>query len=290
MDTQRFPKDGCSYQSAVSTGQEPDFRIFTSYRFDPHRRLKNPGSSSKGSPDDHHYLLVYQRDRLQAAAEALQWTDVARMLTGAKGLLWLMKAVHDSLWSARDQEIVGTETCKIRVSISQSGSIEVDASVIDKIALDGPQERDLMPNDLSSEPCLVRLCKVYLDYQSTSPSIFSRHKTNARSQYDAARRRIGISDLGPSRAEVLMFNPSDEVMEASLSTPYFFRNGRWVTPPLSSGGNAGTTRRFALLTGLCVEEIVTRDSLLDREVVWISNAVRGFLRGLIHLSGSCSKS
>lgn len=72
--------------------------------------------------------------------------------------------------------------------------------------------------------------------------------------YDAARKRAHI-DVPSAKQEVLLVNVMDgSIMEGSITTPYFFRNGRWVTPPVKawyeagadSGGNDGTSRRWAL--------------------------------------------
>lgn len=75
-------------------------------------------------------------------------------------------------------------------------------------------------------------------------------------------------------------------MEGSLTTPYFNRNGRWVTPPVwdeDHGGQRGTTRRYAIEQKLCQVEAVSIDSLKNGEKVWISNGVRGFGWGYLKL-------
>lgn len=49
--------------------------------------------------------------------------------------------------------------------------------------------------------------------------------------YDAARERCHIRE--GEDAEVLLVNDVDgSVIEASRVTPYFYRDGRWVTPPV----------------------------------------------------------
>lgn len=70
-------------------------------------------------------------------------------------------------------------------------------------------------------------------------------------------------------------------MEGSITTPYFWRRGRWVTPPASAGGNIGTTRRFALEAGICVEETVMRQNVAEGEAIWLSNGARGWGWGQI---------
>ena len=106
------------------------------------------------------------------------------------------------------------------------------------------------------------------------PSIFTKHKTTAREPYSEARRlcRAQLS----TTTEVLVCNVRGEVMEGTLSTPYFWRDGRWVTPAAECGGNLGTTRRWALEQGLAVEGVVHRDKVREGEIVWLSNGVRGF--------------
>lgn len=73
-------------------------------------------------------------------------------------------------------------------------------------------------------------------------------------------------------------------MEGSITTPYFARAGKWVTPPAAHGGNIGTTRRWALETGLCSEMAVLRSDVKAGEVVWLSNGVRGWGWGQVEMA------
>jgi branched-subunit amino acid aminotransferase/4-amino-4-deoxychorismate lyase len=66
--------------------------------------------------------------------------------------------------------------------------------------------------------------------------------------YDNARKNVGIKNMSEKR-EVLIISESGEIMEGSLTSVYFWREGKWVTPGLDSGGQAGTTRRWALDKG-----------------------------------------
>lgn len=130
--------------------------------------------------------------------------------------------------------------------------------------------------------------RVFISPVRVSPSIFTRHKTSERSVYDEARSFITKSPLHAGGAdnlpsEILMMNHDDEVMEGSITTPYFWRRGRWVTPPESAGGNIGTTRRYALEAGLCVEDTVTKDSVADCEAIWLSNGARGWGWGKVQM-------
>lgn len=130
--------------------------------------------------------------------------------------------------------------------------------------------------------------RIYPSPTSISPSLLTRHKTTDRSMYDEARSFIPPSSQQGEYAryvlsEVLVFNLENEVMEGSISTPYFWRQGRWVTPPASAGGNLGTTRMYALATGLCVEETVRKQTITHGEAIWLSNGARGWGWGRMEL-------
>ena len=61
--------------------------------------------------------------------------------------------------------------------------------------------------------------------------------------------------------------------------------GRWVTPRAESGANLGTTRRWALERGLCVEGDVTVEDIRAANGggggAWVSNGLKGFMYGCI---------
>ncbi|KAI5305238.1 hypothetical protein KEM56_004939 [Ascosphaera pollenicola] len=72
-------------------------------------------------------------------------------------------------------------------------------------------------------------------------------------------------------------------MASHVSAPSFTARDLWVTPPLSSGCNASTTRAYALARGMCREESVKADSIVDGEEIWLSNGLRGFIPGIIKI-------
>lgn len=101
--------------------------------------------------------------------------------------------------------------------------------------------------------------------------------------YDLARTRANILDLAEKKEVLLTSTNNHEIMEGSLTSPYFYRDGKWTTPPVESGGQRGATRRWALENGICVEGVVTVESLVDGEECWISNGVKGFIAGEVKL-------
>lgn len=118
--------------------------------------------------------------------------------------------------------------------------------------------------------------------------MFTRHKTTERSVYDEARSFIPTSPRkqDPTNGvlnEILIVNQRDEIMEGTMTTPYFWRHGRWLTPPASAGGNLGITRRYALDAGLCIEDTIMKQSITDGEAIWLSNGARGWSWGRIEM-------
>jgi 4-amino-4-deoxychorismate lyase len=136
------------------------------------------------------------------------------------------------------------------------------------------------PTASKSHSSLKPSYSILLDSQPTSYNAHTIFKTTHRAHYDSSRSRIlGQNPSSGLAEEVLLYNTSAQIMEGSLTTPYFFRNGRWVTPPVwedNHGGQRGTTRRYALEKELCITEAVSVKSLKNGEKIWISNGVRGF--------------
>ncbi|KAF7588356.1 hypothetical protein BBP40_005785 [Aspergillus hancockii] len=260
------------------------FRIISSLRYDP--ALSK--CIDERAADSHllttpYYLLPYHQDRLLSAAQCFKWAKATEFLQQDLGqfMQFLDTFIPDK-----------TEAWRLRIVIDSSGACKVEVNPttsIDPLNL-------LLPSGGRPQSNLWR---VYVDSESTTPSDFTTHKTTARDDYTAARLRSGITSP-QEPAEVLVVNPKGEIMEGSITTPYFRRRKfgsrthsaskepepDWVTPPLSSGGNAGTTRRYALTQGFCTEQIVSSMDLVDGEECWLSNGVRGFIPGRIVLKGS----
>ena len=133
----------------------------------------------------------------------------------------------------------------------------------------------LFPTSFEVKPKAPTDWTIVLDSQATEPSEGTMYKTNDRSVYGRARDAAQIVTYQLPK-EVLLWTSDKTVLDGSICTPYFFREGQWVTPESAAGGLQGTTRRWALEQKLCVEGSITLDSLQDGETVWLSNAVRGY--------------
>ena len=75
---------------------------------------------------------------------------------------------------------------------------------------------------------------------------------------------------------LLINNCKGEIMEGTITTPYFYRDGEWVTPSDSCGGHLGVTRKWALRSRLAKEGIVLAVEVEIGETIILSNGVRGF--------------
>ncbi|KAF7121955.1 hypothetical protein CNMCM5793_009509 [Aspergillus hiratsukae] len=266
-----------------SQGSE-SFQIISSLRYEPALPDVLRAQPTDAYPDplrSPYYLLPYHQERLLKAAECFGWSKAARFLQQD------VESFAKHLGSFIPDR---TKPWRLRIVIDRDGActVEVNAPApIDPLSL-------LLPSEMNQTSTPWR---VTVDSERTVPSPFTTHKTTSRDNYTAARLRAKITSP-QDPAEVLIVNPDEEIMEGSITTPYFRRrnststqakidheNARpaWVTPPLSSGGNAGTTRRYALAQGFCSEQAITVADLIDGEECWLSNGVRGFFRGRILL-------
>lgn len=250
-----------------------DFYIFTSYIW-----CKHP-NALQAKIWGNHFFLPYHRDRLVSAAQSFGWAAVINSLSGDAGLELLYSIAEHHIKAVRVTE--GDDVVrKMKVCVYKDGGFNVESA---PLAPADAEDIFPLPTDLNSGTSSAHRCIIKLDVETTLPSVFTTHKTSERSAYDRARRGADLTHEPPNVAEVLLFNPQDEIMECSLSTPYFLRDGQWVTPPLSSGGHAGVTRRLAMERGLCREQVILKGSLRHEEAVWISNGVRGFVPATICL-------
>lgn len=237
-----------------------DFKIFTSIRYDPilleapqHATLNTTGwNRSTASP---WYMLDYHRDRMLRAANHFGWAAVTEKLEGLQGLQTLEDFLEPFSKTA------GLTSHRVRVLVNKAGELSYESSPVPQKTLSSllpshlpaPTETQDKPST-GNTPLKQPQYEILVDSGFTLPNEFTHFKTTRREMYDAARNRyqLALADL----KEVLLVNSEDgSIMEGSFTTPYFWRNGRWVTPPVSqefnkggqdSGGNDGTSRRWAL--------------------------------------------
>jgi para-aminobenzoate synthetase/4-amino-4-deoxychorismate lyase len=111
-----------------------------------------------------------------------------------------------------------------------------------------------------------------LPVHSTDPLL--RHKTTRRAVYDVPRAdaacRLGVD-------EVVFLNERGELTEGSFTNLFVQKDGRLLTPPVTSGLLPGTLRAELLDTGRAHEAVLNLAALEDADAVFFGNSVRGLL-------------
>ncbi|OQV02959.1 hypothetical protein CLAIMM_08066 isoform 1 [Cladophialophora immunda] len=269
-------------------------------------------------------LFALHTRRLREAAEAFGWVDVVKRLsvpaTGAQASepedeerlspqtepFNLERFVEDAaVATSQGGSSPGPgrgflRDLRVRVLMSRDGQLAVECTVMgaDRPLSTLTRAVDMytscpfaatVPGEGEQRGAATPPCHVTVDAQPTRTSLFTRHKTTHRAPYDDARARAGSPPLlpttSPTAREVLLSNAAGQVTEASLSAVYFLRGGAWLTPRSDCGGLQSVTRLYALEAGWCDEGIVPVHEVAEGEVVWLSNAVRGFFPGVVKLHG-----
>lgn len=274
------------------------FQLFTSLRYDRSllslRDIHPLDIGWNGEKPSPFYILDYHRDRMLKAASHWGWTQAIETIQGPDGLASFESFLFDNL------NLEDTTPRRVKILLSQDGKLALESGIVPPTTLANLFPDQLPAPDNSEDPRSpsethlgpLRLSPpydVYLDETTTSHSEFTHYKTTKREMYDGARQRAGLRPTDATKEVLLVNEATGLIMEGSLTTPYFWRGGRWVTPPVSSsfseeagsGGQDGTTRRWALERDLAFEEEVRACDVINGEGLWLSNGVRGFIFGRI---------
>ncbi|KAK5045232.1 hypothetical protein LTR84_009338 [Exophiala bonariae] len=279
-----------SEEEIVAITSRPEFRIFTTLRFNQWNDadFRHEGITMRKLFDSQ--LLDYHCDRLIASARAFTWTEVVALLE-REGKTYLYagidRAVSQYPMTPKKPAQGFFRAYRVRLNISREATIDITLAPMgdDKpwaeLQSDNFNNFQLRNMAIGSMPPAT--CTVGIDKVATPATTFTTHKTSYRDVYDAARDRSGITEFPPTQYEVLLYNNDNEITEASLSTVYFYREGRWVTPAADCGGNIGVTRRLMLENGHAVEGRISMADLAHGEIVGLSNGARGFFTGELQM-------
>jgi para-aminobenzoate synthetase/4-amino-4-deoxychorismate lyase len=81
--------------------------------------------------------------------------------------------------------------------------------------------------------------------------------------------------------EVIYLNERGELAERSRTTIFLERDGRLLTPAVSSGLLPGTLRAELIAEGRAVEAVLTLEDLEAADRVFLGNSVRGLVRATL---------
>lgn len=235
-----------------------NFDLFTSLRRDDALRgVPGQGPETAGYNYAHSsplYMLDYHRDRMLRAALHWKWTPAVDALHGDEGLRRLADFIEAAVSGKGDP-------LRVKVLLSSDGTMTCESSVVPSVPSQNLFPRRLPPPGaipVEGDPSKDNVFEILADTVPTERSEYTHYKTTHRAMYDGARSRahLALAD----KKEILLVNQDDgSIMEGSLTTPWFWRGGRWVTPPVpskfnlkeGSGGQDGTTRRWALEQYIC---------------------------------------
>ena len=118
---------------------------------------------------------------------------------------------------------------------------------------------------------------VISDTRLSAADLFLYHKTTRRELYDREWKQFSDT-LGAD--EVIFLNTRGELAEGSRTSIFLERDGKLLTPALTSGLLPGTLRASLLEEGRAVEAILRPEDLDRAEAVFLGNSVRGLVPAL----------
>jgi len=261
---------------------DPQFEIITTLAYSQTLPV-NPKASAQEqqAPLSNCYLLSYGIDRLRAAAIELSWPAALANLD-RPGRVSSLSGEIEAHVQAEHPAAEPADRFIVRLALKRDGSMTIRSGPRPTVAA-----VPYFPLRLAGAAAAddgIPVVPVRLDWGTTTTSALTRHKTTWRGAYNAARARAGVAESSPfAMGEVLLRNEAGELTGGCFTTAYFWRGGRWVTPPAAGGCKIGVSRRWALEHAGVVEEAVAARDLEDGETVWLSSAVGGFCRGRVTL-------
>jgi branched-subunit amino acid aminotransferase/4-amino-4-deoxychorismate lyase len=181
----------------------------------------------------------------------LEAAHLARLATSARhfGFRFEQSEVGAALENLTDGQ---NERLRLRLVLSPDGSL-----VAERFVLPAPppglvwRARIAAERFLSSEPMLA-------------------HKTTLRARYEAPLAAAGTD-------EVIFLNERGELCEGARSNLFIERDGKLLTPPLSSGLLPGTLRAQLLVEGRAIEQVLHAADL-SNGTLFMGNSVRGLVK------------
>jgi para-aminobenzoate synthetase/4-amino-4-deoxychorismate lyase len=139
-----------------------------------------------------------------------------------------------------------------------------------RLVLTEDGEIDITAADLTPTPQL-RFVIAPERVSSSNPLLF--HKTTQRAIYDTALAEAKAAGAD----EAVLVNERGEITEGSFTNLFVEKDGKLLTPALSSGLLPGTLRAELLATGKAEERVLTLDDLGTADRVFLGNSVRGLV-------------
>lgn len=252
-----------SSQIESSFGQDnknaTDFKLLSSVRYDSNLVPIDEGVKNKeGKINEKSFFLV-----------DLHWR---RLQTAIKFFGWPIELPFDHFMNELRNAVEGLNLdapYKLRVSIAKSGEMVVESTQV--------VPRENLFSGLTQDPPQYN---IYIDTKYTIVGPFTSFKTTRRELYEAARDR-NLPKNTNAFQEVVLFNSKDEVTEGSLTNVAFLRDGKWITPSVTSGCLSGVVRHYLLQNKHIEEGTISVASIAPGDKVLIFNGVIGVCSGVV---------
>lgn len=147
---------------------------------------------------------------------------------------------------------------KVRITLTEDGGIDIDFEAIPAVI---------------EQPVRLKIC----DTSSDSNDRFLFHKTNRRELYETEYRRAQEEGY----FDVIFQNERGQITEGAITNLYIKKNDMLLTPPVECGLLNGVYRQVLLQKGKVKENVITIEDLHRAMDIYISNSVRGLIRGYI---------
>ena len=149
------------------------------------------------------------------------------------------------------------ERLRVRLLLSESGAVAVTTTPLPPPSPDAVMRFVVSPTVLNSA------------------DIFLFHKTTRRELYDHEWQHYSET---AGADEVIYFNERGELAEGSRTTIFIEKDGRLLTPALSSGLLAGTLRAELIASGRARSRADARRSRGGGRDLYLGNSVRALVR------------
>jgi para-aminobenzoate synthetase / 4-amino-4-deoxychorismate lyase len=158
-----------------------------------------------------------------------------------------------------DEAVAGRDDARLRVRMTLAEDGKIAITTADQPAM-GPG-------------AVMRY--VFSETRLDSTNAFLFHKTTRRELYDREWQHFATT---AGSDEVLYLNERGEVAEGSRTNVFVEKDGRLLTPPLSSGLLPGVLRAELLALGKAEEAVLTPADLASADAVLVGNSVRGLVK------------
>ena len=198
-------------------------------------------------------LLPNHLRRLKQSAQALGY-----VYPGNEAVVAAITAGLNQVCSKASKHVVATLAVKrVRLLLSPGGQLSVESAPLPDL------------------PDVSFIALTSLRLESNEPLL--QHKTTYRPWYEATAKWL---TQHTDFFDLIFLNEKNELCEGSRSNIYVFKNGEWLTPPLSSGLLGGVLRHHLLVTGQVKQAILMPADLnlshAGNNPIRLSNALRGW--------------